>query len=549
MFCESRSRGIYWIWNGSRAKLRCMSERLLDAAGVMRLLRFCPTMLAPGSVVRVLQRYRRKEQPVPFMEHFEQEIKEWQQSTRKWLQAAERQGVDFPVNSLKLQDWIARAEAMLLGPESASGDAEDADAAPFTEELVKSAKHVLKEKQDAEKQEKEFRLVHAIDRLHKSANNRKTRSIYQRAGRQRRASVTHAEAQFYQELWRFGDRESTSLCNANDFTKSLLSKYDNLANAWDKLDVNGNGTVDFHEFVLGCRKIQINGKLRQIFSQLSSDGVLLHITDLDPKLGHEEAKRKERYKAKKEARFTVRQTRHDLPALKRLNMPMERQPNGDFNTETVEIFAKNRVPNGTFRQSKAGVGRASLVQTSGEVQSYLNMVGHAAPLPDVAQDFHQVLLKRYRTLPAAWDELDSNEDGVLQFHEFVAACRKLHFRGNMKQMFIELCSGKFGHHEDHSEGDPKQVLRMTDLDASMKEEAERRVNLGIERKQMREQEHEEHSKSQSPHRNSTRSSMIRASIIMEDNILPAIEDGSKDPGRRGSTRHMPSDDDRAPFVC
>merc|ERR1719433_2291172 len=38
--------------------------------------------------------------------------------------------------------------------------------------------------------------------------------------------------------------------------------------------------------------------------------------------------------------------------------------------------------------------------------------------------------------------MDSNGDGVLQFHEFVRACRGMHFGGNLRKVFEDLTQGE-----------------------------------------------------------------------------------------------------------
>ena len=47
------------------------------------------------------------------------------------------------------------------------------------------------------------------------------------------------------------------------------------------------------------------------------------------------------------------------------------------------------------------------------------------------------LRKKYpKGLEQAWDDLDQNQDGMLQFREFVAACRKIQFHGNLRQVLL-----------------------------------------------------------------------------------------------------------------
>ena len=45
----------------------------------------------------------------------------------------------------------------------------------------------------------------------------------------------------------------------------------------------GDGVLQFNEFVAGCRKIDFRGNLRKIFEEISTDGEVLKMQDLDPK--------------------------------------------------------------------------------------------------------------------------------------------------------------------------------------------------------------------------------------------------------------------------
>jgi len=497
-----------------------LSDRTLDATGVLRLLRCCPTMLARGSVPQVLHKYRQKEQHIPWMGKFEEEIQEWQRSILKWLQAADRHGVDFQVEPAKLQDWIARAESMLPAAEESS------DAIPFTAELVESARRVLTLKVQLEKDHKVNSVQNTVTRLYNLS--KKANKFYgpQHVGKQRRKVVTLAEARFYFDLWRAVDRleSASSLCTASDFMKSLMSKYDNIFEAWDKLDTNGNGTVDFHEFVSGCRNIRVNGKLKQIFQQLSSDGELLQLTDLDPKadpkLLHEQKLRAQMVQERRLARIA----RRKLPSLHRLCMHREDLNVGHFDPETVQDFAKRRLPAKIDQKNKRQgdrsnvKGRAMWAQTSGEVTALINSwAEHHVPLRNAGlKEFHKMLLKKYKGLPQAWDDMDSNEDGVLQFHEFVAGCRKLQLRAQYRSMFQDLCSGE-SRPASRQESE-QQVLHMTDLDPSLKDVEENRMNMLVERKQEREQAVQEHATSLSPQRFS-RSSLSTREPSNQDSLV------------------------------
>ena len=94
-------------------------------------------------------------------------------------------------------------------------------------------------------------------------------------------------------------------------------------------------------------------------------------------------------------------------------------------------------------------------------------------MPCSALDFRNALLKKYGSLSKAWEELDTNRDACLQFHEFTAGCRKIQFRGNLRKVFEELSS------------DGGQSLRMADLDASMKAEEEQWLSAAKDRLQQK----------------------------------------------------------------
>ena len=70
----------------------------------------------------------------------------------------------------------------------------------------------------------------------------------------------------------------------------------------------------------------------------------------------------------------------------------------------------------------------------------------------VTPEFKAAMIKKYFSLERAWEELDLNKDGVLQFHEFVRGCREVNFRGNLQRIFKELTGGR------EWEGDSKRYL-------------------------------------------------------------------------------------------
>jgi len=71
--------------------------------------------------------------------------------------------------------------------------------------------------------------------------------------------------------------------SAETFRQLLLSKCGSIAAAWEALDKDGSGGLDYREFVEACRGMGFQGNLRKIFSEFdpSGDGVI-SIRELDP---------------------------------------------------------------------------------------------------------------------------------------------------------------------------------------------------------------------------------------------------------------------------
>merc|ERR1712187_974565 len=51
------------------------------------------------------------------------------------------------------------------------------------------------------------------------------------------------------------------------------------------------------------------------------------------------------------------------------------------------------------------------------------------------------LIKKFGNMAYAWEAIDSNGDGDLSFPEFVQACRRIQFVGNLRKIFNELSGG------------------------------------------------------------------------------------------------------------
>jgi hypothetical protein len=275
--------------------------------------------------------------------------------------------------------------------------------------------------------------------------------------------------------------------DAIDFRNALLKRYRNFSEAWDALDTNDNGLLDFKEFVSACVKMQIKGKLRVIFSELSHDGENLRLTDLDASLQDDQERREEERRRKVEERAEARDSIVRLPLLQRLyhTPTIEDEPPPLFDQDAIRSWSKERLPPNTTTTSFSSRSepaprtaiRANLAATTGEVWYALSHSNYSGSMAHASngRNFHQAVIRKYRSLEAGWDDLDKNGDGSLSFQEFVLACRKTQVRGNIREMFSQLCS------------DEDRGLKMSDLAPEKQEEQERREKAYAQYKQRHEQ--------------------------------------------------------------
>lgn len=451
----------------------CMSERELDASGALRMLRFCPAALAPGSVAEVQLQFRDKMRSPRLAPMFEGEVAAWREITHRKLQAAVRHGAEVVGGAKELSQWVARANALLCRKD-------EVDCAPLTLDLLQAAKTLHTIVQDEEKHQQRQKLMEVVERLHAPTP---------------RSQQDSTESQCLPQLQNFDGchaEHDSHQCTAKDFVKALMKKYESVEDAWDDLDVNGDGVLQFHEFVAGCRKVHIVGNLRRLFDDLSSnDGESIRLTDIDPSMKQEEHRRTTFHTETIRQRRIKRASYLHSPANVRLSTPrQQRDGHGDFDLDMVWSHCKDiAAPMCRHSRSRWAVevgdsevgggkcstselnstgGRAGLdlMQTTGEIYHLLNNTSWRVgdrPVPCSAKDLCNALLKKFMRLDYAWDQLDLNGDGVLQFHEFVAGCRRINVHGNLRQMFNAVSS------------DGGKSVRLTDLDPSMRGEEERRI--------------------------------------------------------------------------
>jgi len=177
---------------------------------------------------------------------------------------------------------------------------------------------------------------------------------------------------------------------------TMVQNYGSLERAWQDFDANNDGLLHFGEFLAGCRRLRTNclgqSQARALFEEIAGPGA----------------------EAIAPAALDV-----DMPLrLKQLQADGARQ-------ETDQAKGK-----------KQGL----CMDTAGEVAWVLEqgLLKDKAPPPSDAKSFKAALIKKYGKLEHAWEDMDYNGDGALQFYEFISACRRIQFNGNLRKIFDEL---------------------------------------------------------------------------------------------------------------
>eukprot|EP00927_Polykrikos_kofoidii_P040356 TRINITY_DN34517_c0_g2_i1.p1 TRINITY_DN34517_c0_g2~~TRINITY_DN34517_c0_g2_i1.p1 ORF type:complete len:1013 (-),score=190.50 TRINITY_DN34517_c0_g2_i1:34-3018(-) len=207
--------------------------------------------------------------------------------------------------------------------------------------------------------------------------------------------------------WRTVEAASNAkphVANAADFKRALLSKYGSLEHAWQDIDTNGDGHLQFSEFEAACNRLRFACNHRRVFQELA--GVAADGFDRD------------------------------------VVVPSKLDPQLPSRIKSLRAKQAN-IAGPMFHH-----GRKICAETAGEVAWTLDHPSIEAPLATTAKAFKAALVKKYGNLQCAWDEIDSNGDGALQFHEFIKGCRRIQFVGNLHKIFNELAvDGEF-HMED-----------------------------------------------------------------------------------------------------
>eukprot|EP00928_Gymnodinium_smaydae_P039550 TRINITY_DN26996_c0_g1_i2.p1 TRINITY_DN26996_c0_g1~~TRINITY_DN26996_c0_g1_i2.p1 ORF type:complete len:536 (-),score=89.06 TRINITY_DN26996_c0_g1_i2:80-1687(-) len=188
--------------------------------------------------------------------------------------------------------------------------------------------------------------------------------------------------------------------DAEGFKAALVNRFGSLETAWEFMDTNDDGILKLEEFVAACRHLRIGGPPRHLFEDIAGAGA----ADLLPdQLEAGLAARLERRKLWK--------ARYDLKPL-------------------------------------YSHGRRTLATTAAEVSNLIFNDSIAVPPVSTSKGFKAALIKKYGSLESAWEAMDSNGDGSLQFFEFVSGCRRIQFNGNLKGIFREIARDGELHMED-----------------------------------------------------------------------------------------------------
>jgi len=191
------------------------------------------------------------------------------------------------------------------------------------------------------------------------------------------------------------------------------------------MDSNGDGSLDFTEFTRACRQIEFLGNIKKIFKELTHGEDALRPEQLDP----------------------------ELPAkLERLRLSKEKSPR----QISLEKIASPDGSSSGFNHGRRG----SCAETPGEVHLLINRARISSGPPSNARSFKKRLLAKFQRFDLAWEEFDSNENDIIEFNEFLRACRTMKFAGNLKQIYKELTCGE-------------EVLRPACLDPSLPADLEK----------------------------------------------------------------------------
>ncbi|CAK0811858.1 unnamed protein product [Prorocentrum cordatum] len=231
-----------------------------------------------------------------------------------------------------------------------------------------------------------------------------------------------------------------------DFLSFLVSNFGDVVRAWRKtLDLDGNGRLQFQEFLAGCKKAGYRDDLKTIWKSLDCKGKgFVELIDLDADAGQKlndfRDFLEENYQTLEDVWERVfdsngsgRCTKDDFVAsCARIGWPGNAlQMFGWLDLSGTNITLDEMDLIGMSRRAKAVMSAKERV-----LERQAKDAEQAAAM---LQKFRDYLRKRYGSLVKAWRTyLDPDGDGKLQFTEFCAKCREMGFQGNLKALWLSL---------------------------------------------------------------------------------------------------------------
>mmetsp|Transcript_40541 Transcript_40541/g.130364 ORF Transcript_40541/g.130364 Transcript_40541/m.130364 type:complete len:692 (-) Transcript_40541:144-2219(-) len=218
--------------------------------------------------------------------------------------------------------------------------------------------------------------------------------------------------------------------DAKAFRDGMINKFGSLVLAWEVLDHRGKGHLDFKEFILACRSVEFGGKFKQVFDDLTGGRGTLVPSDLDPGLP---------YAMERQRRLSSAGDDGSAGGITGSSSSRRRRSAANL---TARGSIASLASDGLGNEWTGRNGRLASAVSMAEVSEVAMARDASAGPPDDAQAFLAAMRKKFGgSLAVAWTSLDERGRGELNYREFVQACRRLDFVGNIRQVFEELSGG------------------------------------------------------------------------------------------------------------
>lgn len=262
------------------------------------------------------------------------------------------------------------------------------------------------------------------------------------------------------------------LATLQHFRDFLSRRYGNLICAWrNGLDPDGDGKMQFAEFCSACRNVGFKGNLKRLWCVLDDDDSgFISVDELDP-VGTELIRT-----------FKLRIT-EEYPTLEEVwDKVLDPDKSGkctlpEFRAccRSIDINAQDAKTLFRFFDASGGgditmneidwigIPRQVVQEASAAEKLAQKKKMRATKASNEINEFKAFLCRKYRNLVVAWRVgLDPDGDGKLQFTEFCAACRHMHYRGNLKALWNALDEDGTGF-VTLDEVDPEAVEHLNDF--------------------------------------------------------------------------------------